>query len=464
MKRSFKFSCLILEDDPTLRNDLAAVVEMEGGSPTVCRSISEAKQCLGKDEFEILLFDNYLPDGKGEDLFLSLPEKGVYAPCVMLTGVPEIATAVRLTRNGLFDYLTKPLDLDKVRDVLQRALQNFREAESTIAYSGLVARSAAMKRVYRLACQAAASLNSTVLITGESGVGKDAVAKVIHSLTFRQVPESQRMQNFVHINCSALPAEILESELFGTKKGAFTGAAQDRVGLAEAAGNGTLFLDEIAELPLPMQSKLLHFLETGTFRKVGSTTLQTFKGRIIAATNKTLKDEVNAGRFRKDLLFRLDVFNIYISPLRERKEDIPELAIALLESLARKFAREKPLIAGYDLEVIQQHAFPGNVRELRNVLERSLIQTPIGSKWLTLDPEWRYSIISQPQALSIPIPGRELPPLDKAEYLLMRDALRVEGGHIRQTAARLKISHQALLRKLEKWPELRQAHQLPDEA
>jgi transcriptional regulator with PAS, ATPase and Fis domain len=306
--------------------------------------------------------------------------------------------------------------------------------------------------------QAAKHAASTVLLTGETGVGKDLAARVLHHLT-----HSEKTAPFVAVNCGAIPPEMFESELFGAERGAFTGADRRRGGLVSAAIGGTLFLDEIAEVPLPLQAKLLRLLEAREFRTLGSTDVQAFSGRFVAATNKVLLAEVQAGRFREDLLYRLDVFAIELPPLRQRRADIPGLLERLLAQLAQKYGRAKPLLNPEDLPALVAHDFPGNVRELRNVLERSLLRTSEESRWLALDMNWlkRNSpppCVPEPKSpgLRPATPEREgLTPIEAEEYRLIRETLAQTHGGIRRAAAKLGLSPQALLRRLEKWPELR---------
>jgi len=307
--------------------------------------------------------------------------------------------------------------------------------------------------------QAAKHTSSTVLFTGETGSGKDMAARALHQLTYPNADAP-----LIAVNCAALPGEMFESELFGAERGAFTGADRKRGGLVAAAAGGSLFLDEIGEVPLASQAKLLRLLEAREFRALGSTESQPFTGRFVAATNKNLSDEVKAGRFREDLLYRLDVFAMELPPLRKRRSDIPGLAELLLTQLATKYERTKPLLKPEDMAVLNNHSFPGNVRELRNVLERSLLRTSEDGKWLALDLNWLNRGTSsapavakaQPVGTDDPLPpGRELTPVEEQEYRLIRTTLRECNGGIRRSAAQIGLSPQALLRRLEKWPELR---------
>jgi len=451
-----RFRAMVLEDEPPLAETLASAIAAEGGEARVCLTLASAKSALQETSFDVFLLDQRMPDGTGSAFFSFLRDRGILAPCIMLTGLPELSTAVELTRNGLFDYLTKPFEPARFAECLRRAVATSVLTESNLALFGIVDHSSGMKDVRRLAYQAAANPVATVLLTGETGVGKDVIARLIHQLTFQKRETSPP---WICLNCSTLPADIFEAELFGAQKGAFTGANQNRTGLAEATQDGTLFLDEIAEVPLGLQAKLLQFVETGEFRRLGSTDSLRFKGRIIVATNKSLEEEVRQGRFREDLWYRLDVFRIPVPPLRERREDLPALCNALLRTLALRHQRTGPALRPNDLAVLQTYAFPGNVRELRNTLERSLMRTPAGSNWLEVDPLWLSSIRSSADASSatatVPEPERGLSPLEAQEYALIQKTLMEEQGRIRQAAAKLGISHQSILRRLAKWPELR---------
>ncbi|HEX9047248.1 MAG TPA: sigma 54-interacting transcriptional regulator, partial [Verrucomicrobiae bacterium] len=253
------------------------------------------------------------------------------------------------------------------------------------------------------------------------------------------------------------------AELFGSEKGAYTGADRRRNGLVEAADGGTLFLDEVAEIPLAVQSKLLRFLESREYRPLGSTETRHFTGRVVAATNRILADEVQAGRFREDLMYRLDVFTIHLPPLREHLDDMGPLAEALLARLCEKYACPKPVLAPEDLEQLRSHSFPGNVRELRNLLERSLLRTEPGATHLAIDLAWLKKrpapappMPAKDVEAAIPSASRPLGVIEQQEYAMIAKVLAEEHGGIRRSAAKLGLTPQALLRRLQKWPELRQ--------
>lgn len=453
-----EFSCLLVEDDNAFATMAAQVVRGEGGAVTLARTLSEAHAATANRAFDLVLLDNHLPDGKGYDFFDQLARRNPESPIVMITGMPDLREAVALTRNGLFDYQTKPVSVDALVACLGRAKLRLAARDLPAKSAEFFGESGAMREVMTQLRQAAKHAASTVLLTGETGAGKDVAARALHELTF---PNANAP--FIAVNCAALPSEMFESELFGAERGAYTGADKKRAGLAAAAAGGTLFLDEIAEVPMALQAKLLRLLEAREFRSLGSTESQPFTGRFVAATNKNLADEVKAGRFREDLWYRLDVFAIELPPLRQRRADISGLTELLLGQLAQKYSRPKPLLRPEDLAALNAHSFPGNVRELRNVLERSLLRTAEASKWLQLDLNWinrgtpaTAGDTATAPATSGPLPPeRILTPVDAQEYRLIRDTLRETNGGIRRAATKLGLSPQALLRRLEKWPELR---------
>jgi transcriptional regulator with PAS, ATPase and Fis domain len=296
---------------------------------------------------------------------------------------------------------------------------------------------------------------ATVLLQGETGTGKEVAARYLHQLTFG---ESASTMPFVAVNCAAVPPDLFEAELFGSERGAYTGADRRREGLFEAAGEGTLFLDEIGETPMALQAKLLRVLEAREYRPLGSVANRAFHGRIITATNRPLRDMVMAGRFRMDLLYRLDVMSCELPPLRAHMDDLPAIAESILNQLSLRFGRPKPLLRTAELECLRRYPFPGNVRELRNLLERSLLRSSPGSSWLVLDLAWLGANQMQTPGLEsyIQVPPN-LSPIEAEEFALLAKTLRAERGGIRRAALKIGISHQSLLRRLERWPELRKA-------
>lgn len=448
------FTCLLMDDDANLTMALSLLVRMEGGRALVAGSIQAATQCLQTETIDVAILDNRLPDGTGYEFYSQLRQRFPEAVVVMLTGAPELTQAVELTRNGLFDYLTKPLRGEAFTECLRRARLRLERPESS-GTEDLVGKAPSMVQLRDFLRSASKHLEATVLLQGETGTGKEVAARVLHRWTFGD--RAARMP-FVAVNCAAVPHEMFEAELFGSERGAYTGADRKREGLLEAAGEGTLFLDEIGETPLLLQAKLLRVLEAREFRSLGSTTTKPFRGRIVAATNRSLREDVKAGKFRMDLLYRLDVMGCELPPLRAHMEDLPALAESMLVQLSKRYGRPAPLLRPAELECLRRYPFPGNVRELRNLLERSLLRSAPEAPWLALDLAW---LSSNPMPVGvtegfIPTPNH-LSPIDAEEFRILAQALRAERGGIRRAAARIGMSHQSVIRRLERWPELRRA-------
>ena len=456
---SNRFTCLIVEDDPAFRAMVAQVVESLGGEVREAWTVAGARAEFDRQPPDLVLLDNHLPDGRGYELHERSNRLAPETPTIMITGIPDLGEAVALTRNGLFEYLTKPVDLDALTACLKRALLRIRSRPIEADSAEWLGDSPVMRQLYVQLEQAARHLAATVLFTGESGTGKDLAARVLHRLSF---PDERSPHPFVAVNCAAVPADMFEAEFFGAEKGAYTGAGQKRIGLVEAANGGTLFLDEIGEVPLNLQSKLLRLLESGEFRSLGSTATQKFSGRLVTATNRELKKAIAAGKFREDLYFRLAVVEITLPPLRDRLEDLPKLAEALLRQIASKYSRIVPMMKADDWVRLGKHSYPGNVRELRNVLERSLLKTPGDGRWLMLAANWEGQPTPAGSAdptvgAALPAERGELPLIEAQEYLVIAQAMKDAKGGIRRAAGVLGMSPQSLLRRLEKWPELRQS-------
>jgi two-component system response regulator AtoC len=455
---SRSFSCLIVDDDAGYAGMLASLVREAGGEPVHCPTVAEATREIARNAYEVVILDNRLPDGTGFEFYPRVAQRFPSAVVLMITGAPELSQAVELTRNGLFDYLTKPLDADLFLRCLDRVKRRLSIAAPAGTPQEMVGASASMAAVLQSLHQVARHPATTVLLLGETGTGKDLAARLLHSWTMAAA--GGKGGEYVAVNCGSIPAEMFEAELFGSEKGAYTGSDRRRQGLVEAAEGGTLFLDEVAEIPLGLQAKLLRFLESREYRLLGNTATRAFSGRVVAATNRDLRREVEEGRFRADLQFRLDVFSVEMPPLRNHPEDIEPLSEHLLGRLAQAYGRRKPLLKPYDLERLRRHRFPGNVRELRNILERSLLKTPDEASTLHLDlpgsPPPEPGRATPPPHPASPVARPDLPPIEAQEYELIRQALEAEQGGIRRAATRLGLTHQALLRRLQKWPELRQ--------
>ncbi len=367
---------LIIDDEEQLRKLLARIIRLEGFTVTEAGTYAAAKKLLHKETPDIILCDVKLPDGNGVEMVKEL--KAIYpsAEIILLTAYGNIADGVQAMRNGAFDYITKGDDNDKIIPLLNRAIDKLRLAKKveqlqkqisgTYSFNTILGESPAIKQAIALAEKVAVT-DTTVLLLGETGTGKEVFAQSIHQQSSRQ------NRSFVAVNCSAFSKEILESELFGHKAGAFTGAVKDKKGLFEEANEGSIFLDEIGEMPVELQAKLLRVLEAGEFIKVGDTKTLKVNVRIIAATNRDLQKEIEAGHFRSDLFYRLSVFQIVLPALRERAKDIPALAKHFTAMFAAKTNKAIPALQKEYVDALQHYYWPGNIRELKNIIERSVI-------------------------------------------------------------------------------------------
>jgi two-component system NtrC family response regulator len=378
---------LLVEDEEKLRHLLKRIIALEGFQIHECAGMKAARRILDTEPVDVVLSDIMLPDGNGIDLVSYIREKNLPAEILLLTAYGNIPDSVRAIKEGAFDYITKGNDNAKIIPQLYRALEKvqlqkrIQQLETRIgkqyaSFDELLGTSAGITAAKELAMKAAPS-EAAVLLLGETGSGKEMFAQAIHSAS------SRAGKDFLAINCSAIGKDILESEIFGYKAGAFTGAIKNKKGLIEEAHQGTLFLDEIGEMQLDLQAKLLRVLETSEFIKVGDTKVTKVDIRIIAATNRNLTQEIEQGRFREDLYYRLNVFTIQLPALRERPEDIPVFARYFLDLFAAKTNRQ---ISGMNREFIEhlkQHEWRGNIRELKNVIERAVIVS--GQPLLTLD-------------------------------------------------------------------------------
>ena len=368
---------LIIDDEPTIRMLLSRILELEGYEVLKAKDRATALYTLKKQAVQVVLCDVFLPDGNGVDMVEELQQLVPAAKIILLTAHGNIPDGVQAIKNGAFDYIVKGDDNRKIIPIVNRAMdaiaselkQQGKKKEvrtNSFTFDNIVGKSPALSDVIRQARKVAAT-DVTVLINGETGTGKEVFARAIHS-------ESQRRSEaFLALNCSAFSRELLESELFGYKAGAFTGAVKDKRGLLEEANHGTVFLDEIGEMALELQSKLLRVLETGEFVKVGDTKTTHVDVRILSATNRNLKEEIANGRFREDLYFRLSVFRILLPPLRQRRDDILLLAQHFIGLYARQIGRTAPSLSTEAKNIFLAYPWPGNVREMMNAIEHALI-------------------------------------------------------------------------------------------
>ncbi|MCU9946809.1 sigma-54-dependent transcriptional regulator [Pseudomonas solani] len=355
---------LIVDDEPDIRELLEITLGRMKLDTRSARNVKEARELLAAEPFDLCLTDMRLPDGTGLDLVQHIQQRHPQVPVAMITAYGSLDTAVNALKAGAFDFLTKPVDLGRLRELVAAALRLRTSGNGeTPMDNRLLGDSPPMKSL-RNQIQKLARSQAPVYISGESGSGKELVARMIHE----QGPRHE--DPFVPVNCGAIPSELMESEFFGHKKGSFTGAIEDKIGLFQAAHGGTLFLDEVADLPLPMQVKLLRAIQEKAIRTIGGQQEVVVDVRILSATHKDLAAEVAAGRFRQDLYYRLNVIELSVPPLRERREDIPQLADVMLKRLAADSSAAASITRDA-MEKLKSYRFPGNVRELENMLERA---------------------------------------------------------------------------------------------
>ena len=418
---------LVVDDEADIRELLDLTLARMGLLADCVGSLAEARRMLTSQRYQLCLTDMRLPDGEGLELVRYIADTVADLPVAVITAHGSAENAVSALKAGAFDYIAKPVSLDQLRGMVKSALElpSPDPAGDKGGESGLLGKSPAIEQVRRLIDRVARS-QAPVHVTGESGSGKELAARLIHTLGAR------RDRAFVPVNCGAIPENLMESEFFGYRKGAFTGATDDREGFFHVADGGTLFLDEVAELPLPMQVKLLRAIQEKRVRKVGATSEEDVDVRVICATHQDLKLLVEQGRFRQDLFYRLNVIELRMPALRECREDIPMLARHLLDRLARAADLTPPPLTAPALEALQSYSFPGNVRELENVLERALALFAgdrIDVADLNLAP-------SQLPGISATAGGPLQDQLDQVERQTILDALKRSNNN-RTAAARL---------------------------
>lgn len=442
---------LIIEDDASLSQMLTLHFEEQGFEIVAAFDCNSALRLAKQIQPNLILLDQQLPDGLGNELLPELIKVTSSTPVIMMTGVHDLELAIQAIKDGAADFIHKPVKTEVLQQAVNQALAHRPAVEQVQANThptqikGLVGRSEAMLRVSKDIALSAESA-ATVLISGDSGTGKEVVARLIHQ-------HSNRAGPFIAINCAAIVDTLLESELFGHEKGAFTGAASRKAGKFELAVDGTLFLDEIGELALPVQAKLLRALQERVIEPVGSTHSIATNARVIAATHKDLFEEAAAGNFREDLAWRLSVINIHLPPLRERKDDIPLLARALLEKAAINIEKPAPPITNEGMQLLMQYDWPGNVRELENTLTQALVQARDGE--ITPDLlSFRSPSLQSDSMSEEAIAGEENEcpgTLEQMETAHVQKVLNYTGGHKGRSSEILGISRPALDRKIKKY-------------
>ncbi|HEY5616879.1 MAG TPA: sigma-54 dependent transcriptional regulator [Vicinamibacterales bacterium] len=442
-------SILIVDDEPGVRSALGGVLRDEGYDVDAVESGETCLDRLSRQAYDVVVLDIWLPGMDGLQTLARMRERQVDTQVVIISGHGNIESAVRAIKMGAFDFVEKPLSLEKTVLVVRNALrQRDLEAENRAlrarvdAQHTMVGESYAMVKLREQVAMAAPT-NGRVLIFGENGTGKELVARNIHQMSRR------RAGPFVEVNCAAIPEDLIESELFGHVRGAFTGAVADRRGKFELAHGGTIFLDEIADMSLKTQAKVLRVLQEQVMEPVGGSNRIKVDARVLAATNKDLTGEIRAGRFREDLYFRLNVVPIFVPPLRDRQEDIALFADHFMAMLAREYGRRPKTFESDALVALRQYPWPGNVRELRNVIERLMIMVPgdrISSRDVTfLDQSVTVDSNGSAQTTSSA-------PLHEARDQFERDyivrALAAQQGNISRTAEVLGIERSNLYRKM----------------
>jgi two-component system nitrogen regulation response regulator NtrX len=445
-----KPTILIVDDEPGVRSALGGVLRDEGYAVDAVASGEECLERMTRGGIDLIMLDVWLPGMDGLATFARLRERQVDAQVVIISGHGNIENAVRAIKMGAFDFVEKPLSLDKTVLVVANALKQRRlEAENKALRARvdrqytMVGESAAIRQLREQVAMAAPT-NGRVLIYGENGTGKELVARGIHTQSRR------RSAQFVEVNCAAIPEELIESELFGHVKGAFTGAVADRRGKFEVADGGTIFLDEIGDMSLKTQAKVLRVLQEQTMEPVGGTNRIRVDARVVAATNKDLQAEIKSGQFREDLYFRLNVVPIFVPPLRERQEDIPLLADHFMAEFAQEYGRRLKRLDAGAIRTLQRYGWPGNVRELRNVIERLMIMVP-GDAITTSDLSF-LDVPLAPPAVTSAAGSSDRMTLHEARDQFERDlilkTLAQQQGNMSRTAEVLGVERSNLYRKM----------------
>lgn len=437
---------MIVDDEEKLRTLLARIIKLEGFEVIETGDCQSALKKLEQTQIDIVLCDVKLPDGNGVELSKKIKDKYPHIEIILLTAYGNISDSVQAIKNGAFDYITKGDDNNKIIPLLYRALQKVELSKRVIrlekqlgdrySFNSIIGKSKLIQQAIEMS-EKVAQTDTTVLLTGETGTGKEVFAQAIHQASNRSD------KNFVAVNCSAFSKELLESEMFGHKAGAFTGAIKDQKGLFEEANNGTIFLDEIGEMSLELQAKLLRVIESGEFIKVGETKTTKVNVRIIAATHRNLQHEIQAGHFRQDLFYRLSVFLIKLPALRERVMDIEALAKHFINLFSAKTNKKVKSFSPEFLEALKQHPFPGNIRELKNVIERAVILCNGNELTADLLPlDFQKPPVADSQSAFF---------LSSMERLHIQRVLNYTNGNKTETARLLGIAQATLYRKIEEY-------------
>jgi len=454
-----KTKILVVDDEHLIRWSLEQNLKKQGYEVSSAGNGEDALRMVREDQPELVLLDIQLPGINGLEVLERIKDIDEEIVVIMVTAHGGLETAVNAMRLGAYDYINKPFNLDEMAIVIKKALETsdlrrevarLRSENKKVGPPQIIGNSKHMKNVMEMMEKVAKSDASTVLIQGESGTGKELVAKWIHT-------ESNRADKpFVAINCAAVPATLLESELFGHEKGAFTDAKATKKGLFELADGGTVFLDEIGDMEMGMQAKLLRFLEDRTFRRIGGSKVMTVDVRIVSATNKDLLKAIEEKSFRNDLYYRLQVIPIYLPPLRERKDDILLIARHFIEYYCREFNKHVRSISNMAEKLLVDYHWPGNIRELKNVIERALI---LGSEDTLLLEHLPLEIVARASSLAAPVATFKLPPdgvdIEEVEKELIRQALEITEWNQSKAAKKLNLGIDAFRYRMKKFGYLK---------
>lgn len=452
-----KGKILVIDDEELIRWSFEKEMEKEGYKVITSKSGEEGLEFFQRECPDLVILDVKLPGMNGLDVLKEIKNLDPNIPVIMITAYADVKTAVNAMKMNAADYISKPFDFEEVKVVVEKSLENSKikreylkvkeKERSHYHFSKIVTQSPQMMALLDTAKKVAESEATTVLIEGESGTGKELFARAIH--------HSSRRSDypFMEINCAAIPETLLESELFGFEKGAFTDARISRKGLFELADGGTILLDEVSEMSLSSQAKLLRVLETKTFKRLGGSVDITADVRVIATTNKNLREEVKKGKFREDLFYRLNVIELRIPPLRERKDDIPLLVNYFIEEFRKEFKKPQVLITDEAMKILREYSWPGNVRELKNVIERVMI---LKSDSLITEKDLNFLNLakskegeeSKKEFFRLPKEGI---PLEDIEKMVILQALEMTGGNRTKAAKLLSISRDTLKYRMRKY-------------
>jgi two-component system, NtrC family, response regulator PilR len=451
---------LVVDDEESIREFFEIMLKREGYEVFTAGNGREGLEAMKKHTVDLIISDIQMPEMSGMEFLGKVKEADAEMPVIMITAFGSTETAVDAMKLGAYDYVQKPFKIDEVKIIIRQALEKRslkmenaqlkKELGTKYAFDNIIGGAPPMMRIYEMV-KRVAHTKSSVLITGESGTGKELIARAIHY----NGPLKDRP--FVTVNCGAIPENLMESEMFGHKKGSFTGAIADKKGLFEVANTGTIFLDELGELPLSMQVKLLRVIQEGTFKRVGGTEDIIVDVRVISATNRNLEVEVKAGRFREDLYYRMNVIQIHCPPLRERKEDIVMLSNHFLDKFSKVLSMNVKKISNEAMEVLKRYHYPGNVRELENIIERTVALEPGAAILPESLPRHLLEIQQTPGQLDankieISQEGIELEKLvADFERTLLIKALQQAGGVKKRAAKLLKISFRSMRYRVDKY-------------